>query len=291
MRAPCPSAASQRWAPRSTTLKQYTVGSLCSSHGRSASNRYSAPSRPAGRIGTRRVSLPGSQRRYAAMRSRIGQQADRDAALAAHEPGLDRRVQQVKRAGGARGHRGGSQWPRKASSSHQDGRAETTLASMTSGRSRGPASQSRAAARSPAPRTVMPVAAVAAGDGGQVGVREHDVVERVAVRAEVVHLGAVGRVVVHGDHQRQPEAGRGAELGGRHEEAAVAQRRHCQAIRARDRGAQRGGQAQADRLVALREAEAGAVGHRQEHRRVAHEVARVDDQGALGRQEVVEPRC
>jgi hypothetical protein len=47
------------------------------------------------------------------------------------------------------------QWPRNASSSHQEP-PEATLASMTSGRSRGPASQSRTGPRSSGPRTVTP---------------------------------------------------------------------------------------------------------------------------------------
>src|SRR6266511_4941701 len=47
-------------------------------------------------------------------------------------------------------------------------------------------------------------AAEAAADRGDVGRREGDGVQRVAVRAEVVHLGAVGIVVVHHDHHGQP---------------------------------------------------------------------------------------
>ncbi|MBV9448950.1 MAG: hypothetical protein JO345_23935, partial [Streptosporangiaceae bacterium] len=50
----------------------------------------------------------------------------------------------------------GAQCPRKASSSHQEPCAEVTLASMSSGRSRGPSSQPRTAARSAGSRTVIP---------------------------------------------------------------------------------------------------------------------------------------
>ena len=60
--------------------------------------------------------------------------------------------------------------PGKASSSHQEPLAEATFASMTSGRSRGPDSQSPTGPRSPAPRTVnpaqpnpRPIAATSAG--------------------------------------------------------------------------------------------------------------------------------
>src|SRR5581483_3791358 len=73
------------------------------------------------------------------------------------------RGEQFGRAGDASDGFGGnrhdpdlSQWPRNASSSHHDPCAEVTLASMSSGRSRGPASQSLAADRSPALRTVIP---------------------------------------------------------------------------------------------------------------------------------------
>ncbi len=59
-------------------------------------------------------------------------------------------------------------------------------------------------------------------------------------------------------------------------------------MRLGERGTDRGRQTEPDRLEGLGEAEAVLVGHRHEHARVAHEVARVDAQHPLRRQQVVE---
>src|SRR5690349_10021377 len=80
------------------------------------------------------------------------------------------------------------------------------------------------------------VAAEAAADRGDVGGREPDRAERVPVRAEVVHLGAVGLVVVDHDDHAQAEPDRGLQLADAHQRAAVAQRGHGQPVRPGDRG-------------------------------------------------------
>ena len=109
-----------------------------------------------------------------------------------------------------------------------------------------------------------------------------------AVRPEVVDLGAVRRVVVDHDQHPQPEARHRLELRQRHHRAAVAERRHGQPVRPGHRRADGAGQPQPDRLKRLGEDEALRVRHPQVHRRVAHEVAGVDGHGPLGRQQVVE---
>ena len=81
----------------------------------------------------------------------------------------------------------------------------------------------------------------------------------------MVHLRAVRLVVVDHDHHRQAEPHDGLELGGAHERAAVAQRGDRQPVGPGERGADRGGQPQADRLERLREAEPALVGHDEEH--------------------------
>ena len=132
------------------------------------------------------------------------------------------------------------------------------------------------------------LAAEPAPDLGDVGRREPDRVQRIAVRPEVVHLGAVGLVVVDHDHHGQAEPDHGLQLADAHQRPAVAQRRDRQPVRPGDRGADGRGQAEPDRLVGLGEAEPVGVGHGQVHARVAHEVARVHGHDPLGREQVVE---
>ena len=84
--------------------------------------------------------------------------------------------------------------------------------------------------RSPTVRTVtaskpMPRAIAAMSVSGNTTVREV-----VAVRAEVVHLGAVAVVVVDDDDHRQPEPDDGVELADAHQRAAVAERGDRQAV-------------------------------------------------------------
>ena len=175
----------------------------------------------------------------------------------------------------------------KASSSHSAQKSGVIFASTTSGPSRS-ASQGSIAARSSSPRTVTPARAGGRGQRGEVGVGELHELDRVAVRAEVVDLRAVGGVVVDHDEHRQPQAGERLELGQRHQRAAVAEAGDGQAVRPRDGGAHAAGQAEADRLERLREHEAGRIGDAQVHRREAHEVAGVDGDGAVVRQQRVE---
>ena len=125
-------------------------------------------------------------------------------------------------------------------------------------------------------------------DRGEVGIGELGQVDGVAQRPEVVHLGAVGGVVVDDDRHREAEAHGSLELGQRHHRAAVAECRHAQPVGARDRRADRGAEAESDRLERVREHEAALVRHCQVHRRVAAEVAGVGDHRALGREQVVE---
>jgi Amt family ammonium transporter len=125
-------------------------------------------------------------------------------------------------------------------------------------------------------------------DRGDVGRREPHDVERVAVRAEVMDLRAVGLVVVDDHHHRQAEAGDGLQLADAHQRAAVAQRGDRQPVRPGDRGPDGGGQAEPDGLERLRKAETRLVGNRQEHARIAHEVARVHGHGPLRGQHVVQ---
>ena len=105
---------------------------------------------------------------------------------------------------------------------------------------------------------------------------------------EVVDLGAVGGVVVDQHQQLQAQAGRGLELGQRHERAAVADRRHRQAVRPGHRGADRVAEPQPDRLKAVGEHPGAGVGHAQVHRRVAEEVPGVDRHRLVGRQQALE---
>ena len=86
----------------------------------------------------------------------------------------------------------------------------------------------------------------------------------------------------------RPQAPERLELGQRQQRAAVAQRRHRQAVGPGDRRPDGVAEREADALEGLREDEAGRVGHAQVHRRPAHEGAGVHDDGALGRQQVVE---
>src|SRR6516162_11437035 len=65
-------------------------------------------------------------------------------------------------------------------------------------------------------------AAEAAADFRDIGRREGDVAERMAVRAEMVDLRAVGLVVIYHDEQAQAEADRRFELADPHQRAAVA---------------------------------------------------------------------
>ena len=110
----------------------------------------------------------------------------------------------------------------------------------------------------------------------------------IAVRPEVVHLRAVGLVVVDDHHHRQPQPRDGLQLADAHQRAAVAERGYRQPVRPGDRGPDRRGQAEPDRLERLREAEARLVGNGQEHARVAHEVTRIDRHGPLRGQQVVQ---
>ena len=182
---------------------------------------------------------------------------------------------------------GWGQWPRKASSSQSAQMSGSTLASSTSGRS-GDAQPVAHAVEVGDAAGGQPAAARRLGERREVRRRELGEVDGRALRPEVVHLGAVGRVVVDHDEQRQAEPPERLELGQRHQRAAVAERRHGQPAGPREGRADRVAQSQADALEGLREHEARRVGHAQVHRRPAHEVARVDDDRALLGQQRVE---
>ena len=182
----------------------------------------------------------------------------------------------------------GLQCPRNASSSHHDPRDDVTLASMSSGRSRGPPSQSRDRAEIAGRPHGDALEAEAPPDRGDVGRREPDRIQRVAVRPEVMHLRAVRLVVVDHDHHRDPQPHHGLQLADAHQRASVAERGDRQPVRPRDRGPDGRGQAEPDRLERLGEAEARLVGDRQVHARVAHEVPGVDRHGPLRGQQVIE---
>ena len=79
---------------------------------------------------------------------------------------------------------------------------------MSSGAARGPSTQAATAARSSGPRTVTAVEPEAAGDAARSVGGKRTVSSGRAVRAEVVHLGAVGLVVVDDHDHRQARAGR-----------------------------------------------------------------------------------
>jgi len=80
--------------------------------------------------------------------------------------------------------------------------------------------------------------------------------------AEVVHLGAVGLVVVDHDQQViEAEADRGLQFARAHQRAAVAEGRDREAVGRRWRR-ERGGQAKPDGLKRLGEDEAVLVGDR-----------------------------
>ena len=112
------------------------------------------------------------------------------------------------------GHVGGSLgYPaRKASSSHSAQIVGFTFASRTSGPC-GLASHSSTTARSSVLRTVADLRAGRRGDRREIGVGEAHERDVVSHRLEVVDLGAVGRVVVDQDEQRQLQTRRGLELG------------------------------------------------------------------------------
>ena len=105
-------------------------------------------------------------------------------------------------------------------------------------------------------------------------------IDRLAHRPEVMHLGAVGRVVVDDHEHVRAQAAERLELGEGEQRAAVAEGGDGQPVGPRERGADRVAERQADALEGLREDEAGYVGHAQVHRRPAHEVAGVDDHRA-----------
>src|SRR3954466_11885344 len=99
------------------------------------------------------------------------------------------------------------------------------------------------------------VAADGFGERGEVGGRELRELDRNAHRAEMVHLGAVGGVVVDHDEHVGLQPADGLEVGERHQQAAVADRGDRQAIRLRDRRPDRGPEPEADALEGLREHE------------------------------------
>src|SRR3954470_13088386 len=128
----------------------------------------------------------------------------------------------------------------------------------------------------------------AACDGREIRVRELHRLERETVGPEVMHLGAIGLVVVYDDDEREAQPDRGEKLRDRHREPAVAQRRHSEPIRTSDRRSARAREAEPDSLDRLGEDEPMDVRHGEEHRRVAHEVAGIDHHGARGGEEIVE---
>ena len=152
----------------------------------------------------------------------------------------------------------------------------------------GAASQSRRPSRSSSERAVRPWQPAARAERGEVGVGELGEVDGLAHRAEVVDLGAVRGVVVDDDEHRQAEAPERLELGQRHQRAAVAERGDGQAVGPRDRRPDRVAEREATHWKACGKTKPGGVGHAQVHRRPAHEGARVDDDRALGGQQVVE---
>src|SRR3954470_12215619 len=71
----------------------------------------------------------------------------------------------------------------------------------------------------------------AACDGREIRVRELHRLERETVGPEVMHLGAIGLVVVYDDDEREAQPDRGEKLRDRHREPAVAQRGDGEPIR------------------------------------------------------------
>jgi hypothetical protein len=154
----------------------------------------------------------------------------------------------------------------------------STFASSTSGGT-GPAAP---------PASQSEKGASSAVDRREVGVGELGEVDRVSLRAEVVHLGAVRGVVVDHDQQRQTETHGGLELGERHHRAAVAERGDAEPVGPRHGGADRRAEAEAHRLERIREDEAALVGNRQVLGGEAEEVPGVRRDRALGGEQVVE---
>ncbi len=97
--------------------------------------------------------------------------------------------------------------------------------------------------------------------------------DRVALRPEVVDLGAVGRVVVDDDQHVQPIPSDCLHLRQGHHGATIPERGHRQPVRAGNRRPDGTRQPQPDRLERLGEDKALGIGHAQVHRRIAHEVA------------------
>ena len=93
---------------------------------------------------------------------------------------------------------------------------------------------------------------------------------------EVVDLRPVAGVVVDDADQRQSQADGGLQFADAHQEPAVPGAEHRQPVRPGQRGTDRRGEAQADRLEGLGEAEAELVRDLQVGAGIAHEVAGVD---------------
>ena len=170
---------------------------------------------------------------------------------------------------------GGGQPARNASCSQSAQIDGSTLASTSRGPSP-PRTQSPIGARSSTFRAVIAGDAVRGCDGGQVGIREADEIGLAAHRREVMHLGAVGGVVVDDDEQPDSGARGRVQLLQRKEQPAVADGRDGDPLRARDGRADRAPEAEADRLEAVREDPVARVLDVEEHGRPAGEVPRVD---------------
>ena len=181
-----------------------------------------------------------------------------------------------------------AQPPRKASLSQSPAMPGSTFASSSSGPSgSAPPTPRRARGRPGCGRCAPPPRRRARSPRGR-RPGSGAIADVLAHRAEVVDLRAVGGVVPDDDEHRQAEARGGVELGQREEHPAVAERGHRDAIRARDRRAERGAEAEADGLKRVAEQPCARVGDVEVHRRPAGERAGVDGDRAIGGQQVVQ---
>ena len=152
---------------------------------------------------------------------------------------------------------GTPQCPRKASASHHDPPSDAIGACTSSGALRGPATQSATPPRSAGARTVT------ASNPYPRPIAARSVSGNVTVAWSRPGSGAPRRHS-RGRCRRRPAsaapAGRTVSSLRRHQRAAVAERGDRQPVRPGERGADRRGEPQPDRLERLREAEPGLVG-------------------------------
>src|SRR5712691_3780447 len=105
-----------------------------------------------------------------------------------------------------------------------------------------------------------------------------------SMRSEMVHLGAVGGVVVDDDQHPQSEPRHGLEVSESEHGTPVAEGRDSQTVRTGHRCPDGASQTEAYGLKRLGEHEGVLVKNAQVHRRIAHEVARIDGYSPLDRQ-------